>query len=564
MKYQQPAQTFENLDKPRISFSGFDLSHRHTTTFDMGQVIPIALLEVIPNDRWDLSVSGVLRMQPLVAPILHPVKLKVQAWFIPNRLLMASAQDGATWEDFITGGDNGLGTPALPLFDPHVSIDPTRAAAQGSLWDRFGYNPIFDASAVGLAVPVRPLVFPHRAYAKLWNDWFRIPGIQSEIDIFDNAGIFVDPFYENWPRDYFTSALPFLQRGVSPSLPVLGSLSALSNSSSLSSFGFAGSYGTATTPQPLGFDTAGVNASADLGGSAQAQSNADAFFDNGGSVATTTTTTTTVTANLSTVDTKQIRLAFLYQAFLERMARGGARYAEMLPNIWGARPLDQRLNRVEYIGGYTAPWLISEVLQTAPQTDNAPSGDTTVQGTMAGHGINLPTGNCGSYRVDEHGWIMITACTYPDSAYQQGMPRSVLRRVREEFPSPSFVGLSEQEIFNAELFNQDDIGDPTGSIGRTPFGYTGRYNEMRFQPSIVSSEMRGILDYWHLGRKFTALPVLNNSFVSMSGSDNVDNFKRIFGVQNVPGVLATFGITAHVVRPIPFMAVPAQLGGGLS
>lgn len=562
MKYQQPAQTFENLDKPRIKFSGFDLSHRHTTTFDMGQVIPIALLEVIPNDHWRrIGVEGVLRMQPLVAPILHPVKLKVQAWFIPNRLLMDETADGATWEQFITGGDNGLLTPALPLFDPTSTSDPSKACISGSIWDRFGFNPIFDASSTDVADAVKPLIFPHRAYTKLWNDWFRIPGIQNEINIFDPGAVFIEPFYENWPRDYFTSALPFLQRGVSPSLPVIGSLSALSNSSSSSNFAFAGAYGTATSPQPLAFDTAGANAAADLGGSAQAQSNADAFFDNGGSVATTTTTTTTVTANLSTVDTKQIRLAFLYQAFLERMARGGARYAEMLPNIWGARPLDQRLNRVEYIGGYTAPWLTSEVLQTSAQTDNGPSGNTTVQGTMAGHGINIPAGNCGSYRVDEHGWILITACTYPDSAYQQGMPRGVLRRTREEFPSPAFAGLSEQEIFNAELYNQTIATDPSGSVGRTPFGYTGRYNEMRYQPSIVSSEMRGILDYWHLSRKFTALPGLNNSFVNMAGSDNVDNFKRIFAVSNVPGILATFGITAHVVRPIPFMAVPAQLGG---
>lgn len=180
---------------------------------------------------------------------------------------------------------------------------------------------------------------------------------------------------------------------------------------------------------------------------------------------------------------------------------------------------------------------------------------------MAGHGINLASGNLGKYRVDEHGWIMITAVVYPDSAYQNGMPRSLLRRTREEFPSPMFAGLSEQEIFNGELYNQTIATDPTGSIGRTPFGYTGRYNEMRYQPNIVSSEMRSTLDYWHLGRKFSALPTLNSDFINMESDDTVDNLRRIFAVQNVPGIIGTFGLKVHVRRPIPFMAVPAQLGG---
>lgn len=544
-KYQKPAETFENLDRLPIRQSGFDLSHRHTTTFNMGEVIPIALLEVIPNDSFDLGAEAVLRMQPLVAPILHPVHLKVQAFFCPNRILTPS--DVEFWERFITGGDQGTTVETLPLFDA-ASIGAT-AASEGSLYDRFGCNPIFDASADDLAAAVRPIVYPWRMYAKMWNDWFRVPGIQSEVNI--ETSPFVRPFYQNWPRDYFTSALPFLQRGVSPSLPVLGSISATTTGSAV----FSTTNAALASPVNLEIESIAANNNFGPAG-ATAQANLRNALNKNALSATTN-----VTSTLSTVDTKQIRLAFLYQAFLERMARGGARYAEMLPNIWGARPLDQRLNRVEFIGGFTAPWLTSEVLQTAPQTDNGTSGDTTVQGTMAGHGINLATGNLGRYRVDEHGWIMITAVAYPDSAYQNGMPRSLLRRTREEFPSPMFAGLSEQEIFNGELYNQTIATDPTGSIGRTPFGYTGRYNEMRYQPNIVSSEMRSTLDYWHLGRKFSALPTLNSDFINMESDDTVDNLRRIFAVQNVPGIIGTFGLKVHVRRPIPFIAVPAQLGG---
>lgn len=538
MKYQQPAQTFENLDKPRISFSGFDLSHRHTTTFDMGQIIPIAVLECIPNDRFDLGASGVLRMQPLVAPVLHPIKLKVQAWFVPYRLLMAAPSGPGSWEEFITGGEQGTTVVPLPTVNP--ADFPVGSMDVGSLWDRFGFNPVFpNNDVVNVAADCRPLFFPYAAYTKIWNDWYRIPGLQNERNIF--IGIFTQPAYENWPRDYFTSALPFLQRGVSPSLPVLGTINATA--------AFDTTVVDAAVIDALGLSIGSPGDFGMLTGHTVGKAQLDTALTNAADV--------TVTSTLSTVDTKQIRLAFLYQAFLERMARGGARYAEMLPNIWGARPLDQRLQRVEYIGGFDTPWITSEVLQTSA-SDTQP----TPQGNMAGHGIAIPSGNLGRYRVDEHGLIMITACAYPDAMYQQGMPRAWLRRTREEFPSPSFAGLSEQEIFNAEIFNQTTDADPDGTIGRTPFGYTGRYNEMRYQPSIVSSEMRKILDYWHLGRQFDSLPGLNNAFLSMEESDTAENFKRIFAVSNVPGILATFGIKVHVKRPIPFMAVPAQLGGG--
>lgn len=564
MKMQRPSEVFTNLDAPKIMFSGFDLSHRHTTTFDMGEVIPIAVMEVVPNDYWELGCSMVLRMQPLVAPILHPCKVKVQAWFAPYRLCMLELEGAGSWEEFITGGDQGTTTPTLLTFNPSVMPSPAISANVGSLWDRFGMNPVFDASATSVAPDCLPLAFPWLAYTRLWNDWFRIPGIQTARAL---TNPFVRPFFSNWPHDYYTAALPFLQRGISPSLPVLGTLTALSTSTTTGNADFGVS--TMSTAAP---PTGPVNVTVDIGvapdptiyfnAADPARQNFAGALTDGNVLDATTLTDTTITANLSTVDTKQIRLAFLYQAFLERMARGGSRYAEMLPNVWGAKPLDERLNRVEYIGGFTAPWITSEVLQTAAQTDNGVGGDTPPQGNMAGHGINLGSGGLGKYKVSEHGLILITACAYPDAQYQQGIPRAWLRRVREEFPSPSFAGLSEQEIFNAELFNQTIVDDPDGTIGRTPFGYTGRYNEVRMQPSIVTSEMRDIFDYWHLGRKFTSLPLLNSDFVNMEQSNNAENFKRVFAVQDVPGILATFGIQAEVKRPLPFMAVPAQLGGG--
>jgi len=541
---------FTELDKAKGARSAFDLSHEYKTTFDMAQLIPIACLECIPGDFFKLGVAAVLRMQPMLSPILHAVKLRYYSFFVPYRIL----DEG--WEDFITGGEDGSIVGTLPLFNPvNFTASETNVMAVGSLWDYLGYNPVGGSSPP--APEVCPIDYPRQAYVRIWNEFFRVPGIQDERP--ENVGVageVYQPLYRNWTRDYFTSALPFQQRSLSPvALPVFGSTNAVFN------VGYSDmtTYNQQEMKIPAKRNGDGTNnlgmASGTIGSTASGPliwSNSPANFDQYWDAVTAGNTISG--AGLSTVDIADLRLAVQTQVYLERNARGGARYVEQLKARYGTQPLDMRLQRPEYIGGYTSPFLFSEVLQTS-----ASDTEPTPQGNMAGHGISVAGSSIGNYRVQEHGLIMVLACADPTPAYQQGIDRSWLRRNKLDFPAPEFAHLSEQEIFNAEIYNQSAAADPSGEEGREPFGFTGQYNEMRYLPNRVTSEMRDTFDYWHLGRKFSALPELNGEFISL-GPD-LPELKRIYAVQNVPGILGSFGLRINAIRPLPFMAIPGGTGG---
>lgn len=530
---------FQALDKAPISRSAFDLSHEHKTTFDMGQLIPISCIECIPGDIHRIGAAAVLRMQPMLAPILHQVKLRYYSFFVPYRLL------DDQWEEFITRGEDGESVVALPLFKPaDFTASIANVTATGSLWDYLGYNPVDVASDIADAC--LPIDYPRRAYVKIWNEFFRVPGIQDELpEAVGVTGEVYMPLYRNWTRGYFEAALPFQQRGLPVALPIFGDTNAVFDFGTASSGGLPGS-----TYPPMVYRTTVLDGNTHVGdyGGGGLQNALDNYE-------TSLTDNNTISgASLSSVDIADLRLAWQTQVWMERNARGGARYTEQLQARYGTRPLDARLQRPEYIGGYTSPFLFSEVLQTS-SSDTQP----TVQGNMAGHGISVQGSNIGSYRVDEHGLIMILACADPVPAYQQGIERSWLRRNTLDFPTPEFVHLSEQEILNSEIYNQPTSADPTGSIGRTPFGYTGIYNEMRYIPNRVSSEMRETFDYWHLARKFSSLPELNADFISIE--NDLAELKRIYAVSNVPGIIGSFGIRLNSVRPIPYLAVPSAIGG---
>lgn len=534
---------FQALDKASISRSAFDLSHEHKTTFDMGQLIPISCIECIPGDIHRIGAAAVLRMQPMLAPILHQVKLRYYSYFVPYRIL------DDQWEEFITRGEDGESVVALPLFKPaDFTASIANVTATGSLWDYLGYNPVDVASDI--ADPCLPIDYPRRAYVRIWNEFFRVPGIQDALpEAVGVTGEVYMPLYRNWTRGYFEAALPFQQRGLPVALPIFGTANAefdLPYQSIVSPGAGWASVLVADSQDDLAVAVPAV------GGGGFATQNTPNFMTKYSEILSDNNSILGNT--LSSVDIADLRLAWQTQVWMERNARGGARYTEQLQARYGTRPLDARLQRPEYIGGYTSPFLFSEVLQTS-SSDTQP----TVQGNMAGHGISVQGANIGSYRVDEHGLIMILACVDPVPAYQQGIERSWLRRNTLDFPTPEFVHLSEQEILNAEIYNQPTSVDATGSIGRTPFGYTGIYNEMRYVPNRVSSEMRETFDYWHLARKFSALPDLNADFLSIE--NDLAELKRIYAVSNVPGIIGSFGIKLNSIRPIPYLAVPSAIGG---
>jgi len=520
--------------------SGFDLSHEKKFTCDMGQIIPVLATAALPGDVFQLDNSCVIRFQPMVAPILHQVDVETFYFFVPYRLL------DDQFETFITKGVQGTTELTPPLFDPALFTTPADVYAMGSLWDFLGF-PLLQPPEEAC-----PMDYPRRAYYKIWNEYFRDETLQTELDI-TAYGTQHDILNAAWRKDYFTSALPWTQRGTAPSLPVFGSAAATFTLP----YGAVQSSAT-NTITGIHLDTArtsdyfstwsgqGAGSTGDIGAdnnSAVVAGFSDIFSDNN----------TIDGSTFTSVDIADFRLTLAMQVWMERNARGGARYNEVIRVHWGVAPNDARLQRPEFIGGTKNHAVISEVLQTSAESA---TGTVTPQGNLAGHGIAVQSSRVGKYRVEEFGIIMGLMVVRPKSAYQDGINRQWLWRTAFDFPWPEFAGLSEQAILNAEICTQTIAQDPTGVNNLNTFGYTGRYNEMRFIPDMVCSEMRTTFDYWHLGRQFdnASPPALNAAFIECVPR------KDIFAVQNVPGLIVSFGNHIQAIRPLPFLPIPNTMG----
>jgi len=528
---------FNSVDRPKIRRSSLDLSHEYKTTQDIFEIIPISVVECVPGDVHKIGVASILRLQPMLAPILQRVKIRFSAFFVPYRLL------DDNWEQFITRNPDGDTVVALPVFDPDDYASPSSVFAQGSLWDFLGY-PLLKPAAAAC-----PLDYPRRAYYRIWNDYMRDENLEAEIDYLDPASNAYTIKRAAFDRDLYTSALPFRQKGTSPALPVFGSTNAVFDTQWQSPAAFT-VFGTprinynADDLYIAGEDSGGGilpnNASR-----AQMKENLDGILSDN----------TVDGSTFSSADIADLRLASTIQIWMERNARGGTRYVEFLRAQFGTSPTEEILQRPAFIGGVSSDVIVSEVLQTSA-SDTQP----TPQGNLAGHGVGLTRGFLGSYRCKEFGLIMTFATVVPTASYQQGIERAWLRRTTFDFPFPVFSGLSEQEVFNAEVFTLDKSADPTGAENFVPFGYTGRYNELRFVPNKVTNEMRDTFDYWHMGRKFSSAPALDAAFIRPSDAEIVE-LKRVFAVPSVPCIIANYGIQLTSHRPIPYMAIPSSLGG---
>lgn len=479
--------------------SVFDLSHRRTLTCDMGQLIPTFLQDVIPGDKWQIGNELVLRFQPLVAPIMHEINAYIHYFFVPYRLLWAD------WESWITGGVDGSFADPIPTW--HPTLSPAKNGI-GSLWDYMGFPTTVDPQGA------YPVDWPRRAYNLVYNQYYR-----DETNIAEVALSNEDVLVRSWEKDYFTSALPWQQRGTAPALPISGSSSAV--------FATAAFQNAAPDTNAGALNAAGDNKIR--------LNNADAMNNfrnalNNNTVSFASATTFTVA---------DLRLAFQIQKWLERNARAGVRYTEFLRGRYGVSPRDDRLQRPEYLGGFKTPVIVSEVLQTS-STDT-----TTPQGNMAGHGMTVDRQFSASYFAQEFGLIIGMMSIMPRTQYQQGINRQWLRSSRYEYYSPEFAHLSEQAILRREIYADNNTVN-----NNTIFGYQGRYDEYRYVPSSVHGQMRTTFDYWHLGRIFASAPALNSTFL------NCVPDKRIFAVPSEPGLLVTVGNLVRAVRPLPIIAEP--------
>lgn len=505
--------------------SVFNLSYAKKMSGKMGYLYPMMADEVVPGDVFEIGADCVIRFAPMVAPVLHEITLKADWFFVPYRLLGTEGdtinKDGHTkWERFITGGQDGnhVATRAgLGLINMNSAAIP-----EGELLDHLGFPTGVQLSSLYGADS--PLAFPAQAYLFIWNEYYRDANLQDERNYRGNIDATETLKYANWEADYFTRALPFQQRGTAPALPISGVTSAeFDNAHIVQQAGGSALrvYDTLPNTGTVNVDTS--NARGNLG-----------IFLNDNEVDLSTATTFNVS---------DLRLAVQIQKWMERNARSGARYTEFLQAHFGVAPRDDRLNRPEYIGGLRQPVVISEVLQTS-QTG------TTPQGNLAGHGIMAGSNYIGRYHVKEYGLIMCLMSIQPKPAYQQGINRQWLRQTKYDFYHPEFANLSEQGIYNAEIYLQ-----ATENTNMTVWGYQGRYDEMRVKQDIVSGAFKSSLDYWHLGRKFGSLPALSSTF----GKVDPATVTRIFAAPSADHLFVHWGNRIKAIRPLPYQSNPGRV-----
>lgn len=510
--------SFTSVQDLRPRRSSFNLSHTKCFDCDMGQIVPVLVQECIPGDSFTIANEAVVRFQPMVAPMLTPVNIETRYFFVPDRLVFSLSDDGTTtgdqrqWTDFITGGVEGTADIPMPI------VTNSDFATKYSLWDYFGL-PLRTSEGQDVS-SLKVSMLPFRAYQMIYNEFFRDENLQEPVPL-------SAPTIRNvaWKKDYFTSSLPWQQRGISPALPLSGNASV-----SISSISFPANANIGQLKSPLKGFSWNDN---DL----YALKNND-----GGVVTKANTVPVTATApidvsQIATFDVSDLRLAFQIQKWMERNARCGVRYVEFLRAHFGVAPHDETLQRPEYIGGSKSPLIVSEVLQTS-----ASEANSTPQGTFTGHGISADHTYIGRYVAREFGWIIGVMYIRPEASYSQGIPRGFTRESRYDFYFPEFANLSEQAIAEKEIYGVP--GTPPETLNRI-FGYQGRFDELRHAQSKFCGAMRDTLNYWHLGRTFSDAPNLNGDFITCIPS------KRIFAVQNIPEVIVNFANIVKAVRPIP-------------
>lgn len=505
-------------------YNNFDLSHEKKLTCDMGELIPFMCKEVVPGDVWRVHSNLFMRLIPQLAPFMHTVHAYVHFFFVPSRLVQKN------FETFITKGFSGEEDIAWPYV-----VAPTGGFGKYSLADYFG----LPVDVAGIAVDAKPF----RGYDMIVNEWYLNENVQDYIEWSDGDGLDeTTPLTvqkRNWGSDYFTSTLPFAQRGEPVYLPLGTTAPVVGNGNGLmltdgTSFGYLGQSSTAANGTFLSSTSSvaanGTVTSAVATGMVNKVLGVAQSGDQSGLVADL--------RQASAITINEWRVANAVQRWMEKNARGGVRYIEFLFSHFGEKSSDARLQRPEYLGGGKSVIYTSEVLQTSATDSTSP------QGNMAGHSMTGQKSMSFTRRFEEFGFVFGILSVLPRTQYQQGIERQWTRQTPLDYYFPSFAHLGAQAVLNKEIYAQGTADD------EGVFGFQDRYQELRGAFSTVSGDFRDTLDYWTMTRKFDSLPQLNEQFVESNPT------KRIFSVTNSKVCLVDIGVNAQVLRKLPKLGTP--------
>lgn len=557
---------FSTLPKANISRSQFDRSSSLKTSFNVGDVVPFYLDEVLPGDTFKISTSKVVRFQTLLTPMMDNVYLDTYYFFVPNRLVWDH------WKEFNGENTQSAWIPEVEYSIPQVTA-PSGGWNIGTIADYFG----IPTGVSGLSVSA----LPFRAYTMIMNEWFRDQNLVDPLLLdtddttrvgsndagIDKVELGGKPFVAAKYHDYFTSCLPAPQKGPDVMIPVTGAGASLPvvalNQDATVASGLSTFYNTVYT----GFTSTNKPEIRSYGvardGSAPSVEPSEKSFP--ASLASIPATGVdpkngypVMPANLWAINTgsqaaatiNQLRMAFQIQKLYERDARGGTRYTEILRSHFGVVSPDARLQRPEYLGGNRIPININQVIQTSGTVEGS-----TPQGATSGQSLTTDRHSDFTKSFTEHGYVIGLLVARYDHTYQQGLDRLWSRKGRFDFYWPVLANIGEQAVKNKEIYAQGtEVDDEV-------FGYQEAWAEYRYKPNRVTGEMRSSapasLDVWHLGDDYSVLPRLSAEWIQ----EDAKTVDRVLAVQSSVSnqLFADLYVKNICTRPMPMYSIPGLI-----